>query len=237
MYAVVSEEHREKKRSTKLKVQQYDDISLECGGEVVQQSGSGGDGEPRLTVSVTLEEDNAGYSRLKHAGPRMKETSKYLHSTVSEEQSQRDSSGTGPATKIISGSNDRSYSEVEPIRPRSRPSDAGSYPLIVSETKQSTSPPLLPKRSRGSVVVCEKGITGSENAPLLTEQVQSSNVLVPYQNVPSTDGQESKGKSGYSVVGRPATPCLTDRNFFDDAMEFRNEQAHTTLGTEKLYAD
>lgn len=246
MYATISEEHREKKKMAKLTVQQYDDINL-----LTMEGGGGGEDmttqnehEMKL-VSVTMEEDDGGYSRLIHAGPRMKETKKHIHSssistktdTQQQQQPQRKMSKKEDVSASVSAApttsnDDKQYSEIQPVRPHSKlivPSTTGSYSLIAADDNEPSTPPTLPKRTRSSTII------NTIETPS-TEQVEDSNVPVPYQNVPKSDTLDPNEGSGYSVVGRPAAPCVMDTSFFDDVIEFRNKKAQETLGTEKLYA-
>jgi hypothetical protein len=241
MYAVVSEEHRQKKKMAKLCIQQYDDINL----LQLNSQDPAGEGESRMQLSVTMEDGNPGYSRLQHAGPRMSMTkqTKYLHSSLStsspqlleEESGKRNSYIAGGGPPPMAGG-EKGYSEVHPMRPRSHliaSTTAGGYSMIEPGKKESEMPPLLPKRTVESTLSPPPEPKRSiyETKPLPGE-VESPLTLFQYQTVPPKDSTtEPKQGSGYSV----GTPTLSDMDFFGDVMEFHNVQAQEGAPDQQLY--
>ena len=240
LYAVVPEEHRQKKKMAKLCIQQYDDINLL---PLNSHDAARGENESSMVTSVTIEGGGGeGYSRLCHAGPRMNQTSKYLHSSLSmsspqllNEASGRKDSRTG-SVKI-----DKTYSEVEPVRPRSRliiPSGiTGGYSMIEQREEDSAGPPL-PERINKPPQQTDGGLLQATMSMSEPQEVESSTASIPYQNMPAvTDGASEpvKFEAGYSMVAKPASPQFTtDGDFFGDVMEFHNLQAQERTPYERV---
>ena len=139
MYAVVSDEHRKKKKLAKLCIQQYDDINLLDNDEGEQK----GDGS-QLLASVTLEGDSTGYSRLQHAGPRMSQTRSRHVLTASGGTDQLRKHDRKPSTDATK---DLSYSEVRPTNLElAIPTIITGGYSVIEQSKDTDVPPPLPQR-------------------------------------------------------------------------------------------
>lgn len=220
MYAVVSEEHKEKKKLAKLCIQQYDDINLvPLDREEGEQNGNGS----KLLASVTVEGDSTGYSRLQHAGPRMSQTRRHMFSVSGgADQPTDDGKRNGPSANTTK---DLSYSEV---RPTGNPSSeltapmviTGGYSVINQSKEDDDVPPPLPQR----VSMCvDPSYTGAG----VTEPPAQ------FHSKPSTGTAEGGGPN-YSVVGK-GEPSTTNTDFFDEQFlsDFGNKKPRR-LG-EQLY--
>ena len=246
LYATVPEEHRQMKKMAKLCIQQYDDINL-----LPLESREAGEGEDdsKMITSVTIEGGGGeGYSRLCHAGPRMNQP-RYFHSSFSASSPQLLLDDNSNRNNSISSSGQvekTNYSEVEPMRPRSRlivPSDiSGGYSLIEQGESGSDPPPPLPDRSNKSShsPPKESGLLKSTRSMSELEDGMGSGAPppIPYQNFPAvtdTAGEPLRIGAGYSMVANPASPPkITDPDFFGEVMEFHNSQAQE-MTPDKLY--
>ena len=238
MYAAVSEEHRMKKKMAKLRVQQYDDVNLFDGK-------AGGD-ESKMVVSVQMEGvGEEGYSRLCHAGPRMTQTKRYLHSSLSVSSPELLDDGSKPG-RAGSVKTDMSYSEVEPMRPHSKviaPRITGGYSMIEQGKEECGIPPPLPTRmmeTSMSTPPVESSLlkTAMSAGELdILQEVEGSPGPVPYQNPPTTVAEateQPRGGAGYSVITSTGSPPHITDDFFSDIFEFRNLQAQEE-SPEQLY--
>ena len=239
MYARISQEHREKKKKTKLCIQQYDDINLlELDGKETEEKNEG----PQMVVSITMEEDETGYSRLQHAGPRMSQTRKHIPSTSSNEPQQQDggkksSAGIVSAANMTNSSKDVSYSEVYPthnLGPATKltaTNIVGGYSVIERENAETEVPPPLPHR----LSLCVQSPSDSTQKPSSSshvpslDEVQGQAALKRYQNVPHTAALGGTKEGG--VVEKEGAPNVTFLT------EFHDIQAQGEAGTGEILYD
>ncbi|CAI8031681.1 hypothetical protein GBAR_LOCUS17971 [Geodia barretti] len=241
LYATVPEEHRQKKKMAKLCIQQYDDINL-----LPLESRESGEGEDesKVVASITIERGvSEGYSRLCHAGPRMNSSKRFGHPfSTSTPQLLDDSSERKDSFSSSVKGNNMTYSEVEPMRPRSTligPTGiTGSYSMI--KQGEDGTPPPLPGRINQLFYSSptESGLlkdTRSSTEKVAEVESSGTEPPIPYQNI-DRSGDPAKIGAGYSMVANPASPPrITDGDFFGEVMEFHNLQAVEGSTQDQLY--